>query len=121
MKGQKLHIRPLVEGDEADLRQLAGDAAADLFRRTRRGLAGRLVGDLVAFAVTSVEDDRLILHELFVRPDLRRKRIGTLIVGAVVESGGPGRIVAPLDAHAAAFLRHSGFEERDGFLERTLR
>jgi len=80
MRGQRLYVRPIEPGD--------ADAVRAFFAaHTKRdavpacGLLGKLLGQLVAvMAIDFSEANGIRVDELVVLPDLRRKRIGRVMM-----------------------------------------
>ncbi len=113
MKGQRLFVRPIESGDrtaitaflEAEKRQHSVSAC---------GLLGKLVGDLVAVLLIEITEDGLRIVELVVRSELRRKRMGRLMLDEL------DRFARKLDRDRL-FVRDPGaareFFRRTGFVD----
>ena len=115
MKGQHLFVRPIEPGDYDAVSQFLareGDpSAAPTF-----GLLGKLVGDLVAVLAMQVTTDSLLVSGIVVARDLRRKRIGRVMLDEAEQIA--ARIDRPQLAveesqASAGFLQRVGFE-REG-------
>jgi N-acetylglutamate synthase-like GNAT family acetyltransferase len=79
VRGQKLFVRPIEAGDAEAVRAfltrhgIAADAP-------RVGLLGKLVGELVAVLSMDVRERAIHVNDLVVAPELRRKRIGRVMM-----------------------------------------
>lgn len=121
MRGQRLFIRPIDPKDRDDVRGFLerygrGDAPAD-------GTIGKLVGDLVAVAATSSDGDAIRLDDLFVAPELRRKRIGRVMIDELVNIARTmqrQRLVVEQPGDAAEFFRKVGFVQQGQRWERRV-
>ena len=112
MRGQRLFIRPLEGGDAEAIREFfAANARAD--DAPSLGLIGKLVGDLVAVLAMEITADAVLINDLFVGRELRRKRIGRFMVDELA------RLARKIDRHrievdappeALDFFRRLGFE-----------
>lgn len=131
MRGQRLFVRPLGPLDEDAVREfLARHSAAST--PPPAGLAGKLVGDLVAILGFTLLPCSLRIDDLVVRDDLRRKRVGRFMIGEaaklaakmdrpllvverIVERPGErvGERVMERSGTADEFLRRVGFKEED--------
>lgn len=112
MKGQRLFVRPIDDGDTAavgDFLARHGIAA----RTASCGLVGKLVGDLVAVLTMEVTETAIRVEELIVAEELRGKRVGRVMMNelhALAAKMDRKRIEADRGA-ADGFLRRVGFEE----------
>ena len=120
MKGQRLFVRAIEETDREAVQSFlesegrAGDLPAC-------GLLGKLVGDLVAVLEMRITADSVEVHEIVVARDLRRKRIGRVMLAELEQIARKierQRLVVPETQRgtqdgAAEFLRRVGFE-REG-------
>jgi len=111
VRGQRLFIRSI---DAADHEPVGAFFAMHGHRAAvpAEGLIGKLVGDVVAVVATQLTDDGVRIDDLFVAPELRRKRVGRFMIDElarvaasmhrewlIVEDAGP----------AAEFWRKVGF------------
>jgi len=113
MKGQKLFIRPIEAGD--------GEAIGAFLARnsTSRpvpvcGLIGKLVGELVAVLSMEVVDDGVRIDDLVVDKELRRKRIGRIMVQEVenlARKMDREWVIAEQREDVNEFLRRVGFSD----------
>jgi GNAT superfamily N-acetyltransferase len=123
VRGQRLFIRPL---DPQDL-----DAVRDFLARhghvagtPASGAIGKLVGELVAVAMTSDAGDAIRLDDLFVAPELRKKRIARFMVDELVNIAGTlnrERLIVEEPGDAAKFLEKVGFVQQGSQWERRTR
>ncbi|HSP33473.1 MAG TPA: GNAT family N-acetyltransferase [Thermoanaerobaculia bacterium] len=115
MRGQKLFTRPIDGSDTDGIRrflrtQTAGEAVPAC------GLLGKLVGELVAVAGMSITPDAIEIDALVVARELRRKRIGRLMLDEIEKIAAKmdrKRLVVNDAAGAEEFFRRTGFE-REG-------
>jgi GNAT superfamily N-acetyltransferase len=122
VRGQRLFIRPL---DPQDL-----DAVRDFLGRhghvagmPKSGAIGKLVGELVAVAKTSESGDAIRLDDLFVAPELRKKRIGRFMVDELVNIArtmNRQRLIVEEPGDAAEFFRKVGFVQQGPQWERRV-
>src|SRR4051812_5963836 len=114
MRGQRLFVRPIEDADHSAVRDFLAVHCDRQSEIPARGLLGKLVGDLVAVMSISVTADSIRIVNLTVAKELRRKRIGRVMVSEAlqlakkidrlrleVDDGGP----------AVEFFRHVGFEQ----------
>ena len=124
MRGQKLFVRPIEPGDlEAVQRFLA--AHANRCPPPAFGLIGKLAGELVAVMAIDVSaPGKVRLENLVVAPELRRKRVGRVMVREL-ES-----LAAKLERHSIVveppvqgreFLKKVGFVEEGVAMVRKVR
>jgi GNAT superfamily N-acetyltransferase len=123
VRGQRLFIRSIDGQDHEQVRAFfathghTGPVPTD-------GLLGKLVGDVVAVVATQLTDDGVRIDDLFVAPDLRRKRVGRFMIDElariaanmqrewlIVEDAGP----------AAEFWQRVGFTPREQRWQRRTR
>lgn len=116
MKGQHLFVRAIESADS--------DAVQAFFRAegTDRpvpacGLLGKLVGELVAILAMRITAEAVEIDDLVVARDLRRKRIGRVMLAELeqlaVKMDRPQLLVRNANEQSAAFLKRVGFE-REG-------
>lgn len=119
MKGQKLFVRPIEAADAGAIRAFAeqhGGAA-----KIDSGLVGKLVGDLAAVLSMEVETNSVRLLDLVVAEELRRKRIGRVMLNELAALAAKlERAWLVADVAHAGFLRRVGFIEEDGMMKRRV-
>lgn len=117
VRGQRLFIRPITPADHASVREFLGAEPP------ASGAIGKLVGDLVAVASTTETNDALILDDLVVAPELRRKRVGRVMIDELVNIARTmkrTRLVVEDPRDAAEFLRKVGFTQHGDRWERSV-
>lgn len=82
MKGQKLFVRPLEPADQPLVAQFLA-VHAPAVQPPVCGVLGKLVGNLVAVAAMSITSDAITIDELVVAPELRRKRVGRVMIDEI--------------------------------------
>ena len=124
MKGQSLFIRPIETADLAAVSAFLhqhGGGSADV----GSGILAKLVGDLAAVLTFRISESNLVIHQLRVREDLRRKRIGTLMLDELertAASEGLQSLSVRKGTGADAFLVKAGFvDEGDSMVKKVLR
>lgn len=107
MRGLRLFVRPIEASDHP---------AVCAFLQTQRapayGLLGKLLGDLVAVVTIDFTPDAVRIEEIVVARELRKKRIGRVMMREVEELAAKmdRRRVVVEDARGAdEFFRHVGF------------
>jgi N-acetylglutamate synthase-like GNAT family acetyltransferase len=121
VRGQKLFVRPIEPDDRGAVRTLL--SPAETAEIPAIGLIGRLVGQTVAVAALSLTEDAIRIDQLVVAPELRRKRIGRLMVDEVESLArklNRSWVVASPQAPIAAFLARIGFATEDDQLRRRV-
>ena len=117
MKGQKLFVRPIEAADADAVRAFATQHGGS--PDTRSGLLGKLVGELVSVLAMEVEDDAIRVVGLVVAEELRRKRIGRVMLNELAALAAKlERNWLVADVKHAEFLRRVGFTEREGVMKR---
>ena len=112
MRGQRLYVRPIEPGDSDAVRAfLVAHAERDAVPAC--GLLGKLLGQLVAvMAIDLSEADGIRVDELVVLPDLRRKRIGRVMMNELESLAAKMErdwLIAEAAEGARDFLRRVGF------------
>jgi GNAT superfamily N-acetyltransferase len=112
MRGQRLFVRPIEPGDAETVDKF-------LAMHSKRhgvpacGLIGKLVGELVAvMAIDLAESNGVRVDDLIVAPELRRKRIGRVMMNeleALAAKMERDWLIAEGPESAREFLRHVGF------------
>ena len=123
MRGQRLFVRPIEPGDDDAVRAFLGGPEPP-----RSGLVGKLVGNLVAVLSMEVTPDAIRVDDLVVAQELRRKRIGRVMLNELADLASKMErewLVVDLDRErtdAREFLLRVGFvEEEDGRMKRKVR
>ncbi len=122
MKGQTLFIRPIEPADREDVRTFLlrhGQGSAE----TRSGILAKLVGDLVAVLTMDQGEGDIELHQLAVREDLRRKRIGGLMLNElerIAVASGHQQLRTRASPLNRPFLEKAGFVEEGDFMVRRV-
>jgi GNAT superfamily N-acetyltransferase len=122
VRGQRLFIRPIDARDHDAIHDFLASHGQEN-RAPASGAIGKLVGDLVAVAATTEADDALRLDDLFVAPELRRKRIGRVMIDELVNIARTlrrTRLVVEQPRDAAEFLRKVGFVQQGDRWERSV-
>lgn len=78
-------------------------------------LIGKLVGNLVAVLSFEITDEAVLIHDLVVAKDLRKKRIGRFMIDEsyALAAKFERRWLVFQRSEPAAFLKRVGFAERD--------
>lgn len=116
MRGQRLFIRPIDPADHDTVRDFlrAHGQQADI---PACGLLGKLVGTLVAVVGMQITADAVLIDQIVVAPDLRRKRVARLMLDEAEQLAGKidrRQLVVEDRPETAEFLKRVGFE-REGF------
>jgi GNAT superfamily N-acetyltransferase len=119
MKGQKLFVRPIESSDADDIRAFAAKHGGS--PEVRSGLVGKLVGDLAAVLSMEIETGGIRLLDLVVAEELRRKRVGRVMLNELATLAAKlEREWLVADVAHAEFLRRVGFVEDDGVMKRRV-
>lgn len=119
MKGQRLFVRPIETADAAAIRAFAARYGGS--PETRCGLLGKLVGELVSVLSMEIENDAVHLVELIVAEELRRKRVGRVMLNELATLAATLEktwLVAGVENRA--FLERVGFVEDGGLMRRRV-
>jgi GNAT superfamily N-acetyltransferase len=112
MRGLRLFVRPIDSADHAaigrffELQQLAMTSPPAF------GLVGKLLGDIVAVAAIDLTPDAIRIDDIFVARDLRKKRIGRVMMREIEQLAAKmdrSRVVVEDAREAHEFFRHVGF------------
>ena len=101
-------MRPIEAADHAALGRLLGASTPPAW-----GLLGKLLGDVVAVVALEITDDALRVGDIFVARELRKKRIGRVMMREVEQLAAKldrRRIVVDDAGDAQEFFRRVGFE-----------
>ena len=119
MKGQKLFVRPIEASDFDAARAFAAQHGGS--RDARAGLLGKLVGELVSVVWIEIEDDAVRVVDLVVAEELRRKRVGRVMLNELASLAKKlERNWLIADVKHAEFLRRVGFIEDQGVMKRRV-
>jgi N-acetylglutamate synthase-like GNAT family acetyltransferase len=119
VKGQKLFVRPIESTDADVIRAFAAQFGGTA--ETRSGLLGKLTGDLVAVLSMELEADAVRILDLVVAEELRRKRIGRVMLNELAALAATlEREWLVADVAHAEFLRRVGFIEEGGVMRRRV-
>ena len=116
MRGLRLFVRPFEAPDNDSVRaflEKSGESPA-ISGPERVALVGKLLGDLVAYLALYDTGDALRIDEIVVARELRRKRIGRVMIGeAAALAGERGRKQLEVSdpRGAEAFLERVGFRD----------
>lgn len=120
MKGQHLLVRKAESGDSAALDELLGAISPSREPRDEVWI-GKLVGDVVAALVLKMDGSSCSIAFIYVRPDLRLKRIGTFLLRSVLtdlDRLGVVRVTVENAETTRGFLLRNGFIDTGEFLVR---
>jgi len=118
VKGQRLFVRPIEAADTAAVRAFASQYGSP---EPRSGLLGKLVGELVSVLSMEIEDDAVRLVDLVVAEELRRKRIGRVMLNELAAlTAKLERTWLVADIANRAFLERVGFVEDGGLMRRRV-
>ena len=122
MKGQTLFIRPIQTSDLEGVRDFLlrhGDGSAEI----GDGLLGKLVGDLAAVLTFRLAGQDMEVLQLVVRKDLRRKRIGRLMLDELerlAASSSRTLLRVRIVEDTRGFFQKSRFVEEGDFMVRKV-
>ncbi|HYS56452.1 MAG TPA: GNAT family N-acetyltransferase [Thermoanaerobaculia bacterium] len=123
MRGQRLFVRPIEPGDADAVRSFLevhakGDAVPAC------GLIGKLLGELVAVMIIDLaESNGVRVDDLIVVPELRRKRIGRVMMNeleALAAKMERDWLIADGAGNAREFLRRVGFTDEGSRMVRRV-
>ena len=115
MRGQKLFVRPIETADRDAVSRFL-QAQGDTSQVPACGLLGKLVGELVSVVAIQITADAIQIDDIVVARDLRRKRIGRVMLDEVEQIAAKmdrPRLITVDAAGAHEFFRRVGFE-REG-------
>jgi len=119
VKGQKLFVRPIDAADSDAIRAFAAQHGGP--SNPRSGLLGKLVGELVSVLSMDVEADAIRVVDLVVAEELRRKRVGRVMLNELAALAAKlERTWLVADMENAEFLQRVGFVEDDGVMKRRV-
>ena len=123
MRGQKLFIRPIEDGDSDSIRAFLNSHGGRV-NQPDCGLVAKLVGDLVAVVAMELEHDAVRIDDVVVATELRRKRIGRFMLDEVERMASKldrRRVVVSGRAAEREFFQRTGFREDGEWLVRDVR
>lgn len=123
MRGQKLFVRPIENGDSDSIRQFL-NLHGGRIGAAGCGLIGKLVGELVAVVAMQIEEDAVRIEDVVVATELRRKRIGRFMLDELERLASKldrRRIVVSGSTSQREFFHHTGFREDGEWLVRQVR
>lgn len=111
MRGLRLFVRPI---DDADREAVCAflDSQNGVSRAPASGLLGKLLGEIVAVVAIDLTGDALRVDDIVVARDLRKKRIGRVMMREVEQLAAKmdrTRVVVEDARGAGEFFRHVGF------------
>lgn len=122
MRGLRLFVRPIERADDRDVRAFLDRETEDAEARLSNvacdpataacGLLGKLLGDVVAVVAMEISGDAVRIHDLVVARELRRKRIGRVMMREVEQLAlkmDRRRLIVDDARGAQEFLRRVGF------------
>ena len=123
MRGQRLFVRPIEPGDADTVRGFLA-AHAEQNAVPAYGLIGKLLGELVAvMAIDLGESNGVRIRDLIVTPELRRKRIGRVMMSEVESLAAKMErdwLIAEGAGSAREFLKRVGFIEQGSRMVRRV-
>jgi ribosomal protein S18 acetylase RimI-like enzyme len=112
MRGLRLFVRPLEAADQAAIGAFLERQNAPAALPFACGLVGKLLGDIVAVVAIDLEPDALRIDDIVVARDLRKKRIGRVMVREVEDLAAKmdrRRVIVENAQGAEEFFRRIGF------------
>lgn len=111
MRGLRLFVRPIEAADHEAVCAFLNTAGA-VAAPPAEGLIGKLLGDIVAVVSLGFTPDEVRIDDILVARDLRKKRIGRVMVSEVAQLAGKmdrRRVIVDDARDAQEFFRHVGF------------
>jgi GNAT superfamily N-acetyltransferase len=122
MRGQRLFVRPIEVSDKDSIEVFLA-AAGHGNAAPACGLLGKLVGDLVAVLALEITADAVRIADLVVARELRRKRIGRLMLdeaGLLARKLDRNVLAIEDPGEARGFFSRAGFCESEGRMTRRV-
>jgi len=116
VRGQKLFVRPIEQGDRESIREFLKSNGGRIYD-VSCGLAGKLVGDLVAVVAMEIDEGAIRLEDVVVLTSHRHKNIGRYMLDEVERMASKldrTRILVSRDATPRPFFQRTGFIEEEG-------
>jgi len=114
MRGQRLFVRAIDSADHDAVRAFLSSHGRS--RIPACGLLGKLLGELVAVLEMQITPDAVLINDIVVKRELRRKRIGRVMLDELEQIAAKierQRLVIDDGSDAAEFLQRVGFQ-REG-------
>lgn len=114
MRGLRLFVRAIDSADHDVVRAFLSTHGRS--RIPDCGLLGKLLGELVAVLEMQITPDAVLINDIVVKRELRRKRIGRVMLDELEQIAGKierRRLVVDDADEAAEFLQRVGFQ-REG-------
>jgi len=112
MRGLRLFVRPIDPSDSEAVGTFLRDEQHQPTARPVVGLLGKLLGDIVAVVTIDLTADALRVDDIYVARDLRKKRIGRVMMREVEQLAAKmdrTRVVVEDARGAQEFFRRVGF------------
>lgn len=112
MRGLLLFVRPIDDADKAAVCAFLDTQKGVESSLPAVGLLGKLLGDIVAVVSIGLTADALRVDDIVVARDLRKKRIGRVMMREVEQLAAKmdrRRVVVEDARDAGEFFRHVGF------------
>ena len=112
MRGLRLFVRPIETADHSAVGAFVATHAGSARQTPAHGLLGKLLGDLVAVVAIDLTPDAIRVDGILVAPELRKKRIGRVMMREVEELAAKmdrNRVIVEDARGADEFFRHVGF------------
>ncbi len=112
MRGLRLFVRPIDAADREAVGRFFELQQVPSATIPATGLLGKLLGDIVAVASIDLTPDALRLDDIIVARDLRKKRIGRVMMREIEQLAAKmdrSRVVVEDARGAHEFFRHVGF------------
>lgn len=113
MRGLRLFVRPIDASDSEAVGKFLRGEERDFEGAPAVGLLGKLLGDIVAVVAIDLTPDALRVDDIYVARDLRKKRIGRVMMREVEQLAAKmdrRRVVVEDARDAHEFFRHVGFQ-----------
>lgn len=122
MRGQRLFVRPMEAADAESIRLFLETEGSGSATPTA-ALLGKLVGNLVAVLAMEVTPESVLIRDLIVARDFRRKRIGRFMLDELdALAAKMDRSLLVFECGAPpGFLQRVGFENDGGRMVRRVR
>lgn len=122
MKGQKLFVRLASTDDHEGIARFHSEHLSAVPSGSS-ALVGKLVGRIVAHLTYTTEGEIVVIEQILVARDLRRRRVGRFMIAELERLAGAGVTLlrARQESPVSDFLRAIGFRpSAGGILERPI-
>jgi GNAT superfamily N-acetyltransferase len=112
MRGLRLFVRPIEDADHGAVGEFLSAHAGRPAGIPAHGLLGKLLGDIVAVVAIDVTPDAIRIDDILVARDLRKKRIGRVMLNELATLAAKldrKRLTVEDARDAQEFFRHVGF------------